>query len=287
MSIKKRPKKLQKKDYKDKSFENPFFKDKRQGRGSKSKKYKFKIIIFTTLIVAIVFTAIWFFYISETFKIKVIEISGELRVDKAEIENLVREDLDKKYFIFSQSNLFVFSQQDLETHLQNKYNFAKIEIEKIIPDKLVIKAVERSYKAIWFESGNYYYIDDQGFILEKINNLEALKPEDFPIIENQSSDLISDNSISQSTETLNFAIKAWQALKARQTSLVIEKFIINNEKNSLNAKLIGGPILYLNLLKEPQDQINNLIILHQEQLQADIFSLSYIDLRYDEKIFYQ
>ncbi len=287
MSKKKKYRKIKKKDYKDKSLQNPFFKDRKQGRGSKKNTFRFKKIILLMFTIAIFTTALWFFYLSNTFKITSIEISGEFRVSQEEIENLIKRNLEGRKFIFPNDNIFVLNKEIIIEDLQNNYNFAKIEVSKIIPDKLSIVLSDRQYRAIWFEEGNYYYIDDQGYVLDKINTLEEIDLDNYPIIENQSAILIKDNIVNKEIESIDFILQAWQSFKEEKSDLSIEKFIIKNEKNSLNLQLASGPVLYLNLLEDSKEQINNFIILYQEEIKDNIDSLNYIDLRYNETIYYK
>ena len=287
MSKKKKYRKIKKKDYKDKSLQNPFFKDRKQGRGSKKNTFRFKKIILLMFTIAIFTTALWFFYLSNTFKITSIEISGEFRVSQEEIENLIKRNLEGRKFIFPNDNIFVLNKEIIIEDLQNNYNFAKIEVSKIIPDKLSVVLSDRQYRAIWFEEGNYYYIDDQGYVLDKINTLEEIDLDNYPIIENQSAILIKDNIVNKEIESIDFILQAWQSFKEEKSDLSIEKFIIKNEKNSLNLQLASGPVLYLNLLEDSKEQINNFIILYQEEIKDNIDSLNYIDLRYNETIYYK
>jgi cell division septal protein FtsQ len=287
MSKKKKYRKIKKKDYKDKSLQNPFFKDRKQGRGSKKNTFRFKKIILLMFTIAIFTTALWFFYLSNTFKITSIEISGEFRVSQEEIENLIKRNLEGRKFIFPNDNIFVLNKEIIIEDLQNNYNFAKIEVSKIIPDKLSVVLSDRQYMAIWFEEGNYYYIDDQGYVLDKINTLEEIDLDNYPIIENQSAILIKDNIVNKEIESIDFILQAWQSFKEEKSDLSIEKFIIKNEKNSLNLQLASGPVLYLNLLEDSKEQINNFIILYQEEIKDNIDSLNYIDLRYNETIYYK
>ncbi len=281
-----RVRKKRKRDYQPHNLQNPFFKRKKRGRAKKKISWRSCIIIL--IILAIVGGAFWFFYLSNTFIISKIEVIGLTRIDSAVIKDFVYQQGDKKKTGFiKQKNLFVFNDNLLIENLQKRYNFAKIDIEKLLPDTLEITIEERTFQIIWLEEGNYYFIDQSGFIIEKINELEKVDPKNYPIIDNSSLKLISNQQIGADTEYLEFILTSWQELKNRPDhGIVIEKFIIKNNLNSLDAKVINGPVVYLNIKNSPQQQIMNLVVLKAQELNEDFFSKTYIDLRYKEKIYY-
>lgn len=287
MSKKKKYKKVKKADYSDKTLKNPFLKEKKRGRGARKRSFSIRKIMLFIIIIIIIVSGLWFFYFSETFKINNIEVNGEFRADEEEIKTLIKERLEGNKFIFPKNNLFIYDKDSLSNDLQNKYNFAKLEVSKIIPDTLSVSVFDRVYSAIWFEEGSYYYIDNEGFILDKINSLEEISIDDYPIIDNQSSRLITDKVVNKKINSINFILKTWNSFKKKESNLTLEKFIIKNEKNSLNLQLLNGPILYLNLLEDPEKQIDNLIILHQKEIKDSMGNLNYIDLRYNETIYYK
>ncbi|NCD01252.1 hypothetical protein EOL94_04125 [bacterium] len=275
------------KDYSRKKVENPFFKEKRQGRVNKKRKIKNYVI--TLFILVIIFFAFWFFYISDTFSVKEIKINDLNRVDKQQIEFKIQEKIKgKKNFLVRKSNLLALDQDEIIEDLQKEYNFAKIEISKILNNTLEVKIEERTCDLIWYEKESYYYIDSSACLIKKINTLEEVDYTKYPVIENQSSLSLDDEAGKEEKEKIiNFSKKAWQTFSNANLDISLEKFIIKNEKNNLDAKIFNGPVLYLNLLDDPEEQINNLIILYKEDLKDSINNLSYIDLRYKEKIFYQ
>ncbi len=275
------------KDYSKKKVENPFFKEKRKGRVKKRRKIKNYLL--TILILGSIVSGFWFFYMSNTFLVKEIKINDLERVDKEEIKIKIKDKLSgQKNFLIKNSNLFSLNEDILHEDLQKEYNFAKIEIKKILNNTLEVNIKERSCDLIWYENENYYFIDSSACLVEKINTLEKVNCTKYPIIENQS--LLSLDNIQDQEEKekiINFSNSAWKKFQEANLDIALEKFIVKNENNNIDAKIINGPILYLNLLDDPEEQINNLIILYKENLKESIYNLSYIDLRYKEKIFYQ
>jgi cell division septal protein FtsQ len=268
-------------DYQNKSFNNPFFKNKRQRRQKASKRS----ILLTLIIIIIIAFAIWFFYISDTFTIKKIEINGLERTSKEEVLNRVSKSTDKTKFFLAQDNLFLISTNDLVNDLKKHFNFFQVKVDKELTNKLIINISERNYEAIYFENANYYYIDKEGYIINKINDIKDVNPRKYAIINNESNNEIKDNKLSVELDYITFIDDFYNLLKQNSSDIIIEKFIIKNKNSGLSAKIINGPILYLNIEDDASSQVRNLIALKENELSKNFFQRSYIDLRYGDRLF--
>ena len=269
------------KDYQSKNFNNPFYKKrKKQGRVRTSKKS----IFYTIVILIVLAFAFWFFYVSNTFKIKNISINGLNRVDNDIVLTKVNKFTEKKKLFFSQDNLFLLNSNKLRESLLNEFNFLEVEVNKELSNKLIVNITERPYEAIFYENDSYYYIDSQGVVVDKINSLDKVNPRKYAIINNESNNYIEDDKLSIKIDSLSFILSFWDKLR-QDSSIIIEKFIIKNIDSSLSAQVIDGPILYLNLENNPIEQAENLIILKNNDLEEDFLNRSYIDLRYGDRLF--
>jgi cell division septal protein FtsQ len=274
-------KRRRRQDYQTKNFSNPFFKNKKQGRPRVSKK----IILYSLIIILIVVFGFWFFYISDTFKIKNIEIKGLERTPEYEVLNKISEMSNKTKLSLKQDNLFLISTNDLSTSLKDHFNFAQVNINKELPDKLIVDISERKYEAIFFEDGNYYYIDNTGYVVDKINELKDVNPEKYAIIKNESNNKIEKNKVSIESDYLVFIDSFYNDLKQKSSDIVIEKFIVKNVNSGLSAQVLNGPILYLNINNDVSSQVRNLVVLKENELNDNFYERSYIDLRYGNKLF--
>jgi cell division septal protein FtsQ len=275
-------KRKRRKDYQSKSFHNPFFKNRRKKGSIRASK---RSALFIIIIIIILGFSFWFFYISDTFKIKNIEINGLKRANTNEVLTAVNKFNDKKKLFVSQNNLFLLNKNEVRDELIRDFNFSDVNVSKELSSKLIIDITERSYEAILFEEQSYYYIDSEAYVIDKINDLESVNPRKYAIIENESDYKIINNKISLGVDSINFIIEFYNKIKQDSSDIAIEKFIIKNSNSSLSAQVINGPILYLNLDNNPTEQVQNLIILKQNELKEDFFNRSYIDLRYGDRLF--
>ncbi|MCF7794811.1 FtsQ-type POTRA domain-containing protein [Patescibacteria group bacterium] len=276
-------KKRRQRDYQNKKFTNPFFKDKRnkKGRQGTSKKS----ILFILIIILILGFAFWFFYIANTFKIKEIKINGLERVSEEKVINNISEITNKTKFFLKQDNLFLVNTNEISNILKTNYNFAQVDVNKELSGKLIIDISERQYEAIFLEDGNYYYIDKEGYIIDKINELEDVNPKKYAIINNESNDKIKENKVNIDLDYLVFINNFYDEFKQSLNDLEIEKFIVKNRNSGLSAQIINGPILYLNIDNDSSAQVRNLKILRENNLNEEFLKRSYIDLRYGDRLF--
>ncbi|MDD3628156.1 MAG: FtsQ-type POTRA domain-containing protein [Actinomycetota bacterium] len=108
---------------------------------------------------------------------KSIEIQGNKHYKDEEIKTLV-EDL-------TGSNIFEVNKKKIEDALTKKLSWIKeIELSKVFPDKIVIEITERKpcLKIVYL--GNYFLVDDEGVVLDKIDKESLDKYKDLILVRN-------------------------------------------------------------------------------------------------------
>ncbi len=273
--------------YYDKKYPNPYFRKKRKKKKVKIAKlpWRAKLIL---LEIVVVFTALtWFFFFSDFFTLDYIDINGSEKIPTKSIKEIATQQTKYKRFLFgSQENLILYNTDKLAEKLNQNYVFEWLTIEKQLPNQLIINFAEKKYTAVWHESEKYYYIDDQGNIIEEINQLE-IKLKNYPLIDNQGGAKIQEKKIVDQNNNIQYIIKLFEEFKNSAYDFSIERFILDNEINTVKMALINGPIIYFNTDKEIGEQVVKLTILIKEKLKNDFNSKSYIDLRYGDRIYYR
>ncbi|MDD5600401.1 MAG: FtsQ-type POTRA domain-containing protein [Actinomycetota bacterium] len=108
---------------------------------------------------------------------KSIEIQGNKHYKDEEIKTLV-EDL-------TGSNIFEVNKKKIEDALTKKLSWIKeTELSKVFPDKIVIEITERKpcLKIVYL--GNYFLVDDEGVVLDKIDKESLDKYKDLILVRN-------------------------------------------------------------------------------------------------------
>lgn len=110
--------------------------------------------------------------------------------------------------------------------------------------------------------------------------------EKYFILENKSKLIrISDSAkINLKADYLNFIFKLNEALDY-EADLSPNKYIIEQELNSLILDFKDGPLVYFNLDKDPVEQFEDLSIVKKEKIGDNFNKLNYIDMRYGDLIY--
>ncbi len=117
------------------------------------------------MLISIFFVAVvWglnYFYHSDYFKVKNIDVQDNEHYKDEEVTALIPEVIG--------TNLFDINKKIVEDTIAEELDWVKdAELSKIFPDRLVIKLVERKPDLIIFYKDEYFLMDDEGVILDKI-----------------------------------------------------------------------------------------------------------------------
>lgn len=266
-------------DYQAKNLRNPFFYNRKKDiKGGKR-------WLFLLAIVGL-FGLIWFFLGSSVWKIENIEIVGLNRVSNDRIISIIKErEVNNKMLFFKESNIFLMNKDDLTQDILGQYNFANLKIDKKLPNTIKVVISERPYSFIFQEGSDMYYASREGYIIKD----ENVKDEDrnkYFILENKS-DSVSINSkgkINLNEEYLNFVFSLSENLSL-YSDLNPEKYIVEQELNSLIVDFAEGPIVYFNIKNDPIVQVENLALVKREKIRDNFNTVEYIDMRYGDRMF--
>ncbi len=278
-------------DYGNKKYENPFFR-KKPKRKIKLFKFPGGGKLFFVLLLLIISFLVWFFCFFNIFNIKNIEIKGLSKISDREIEDIVLEQINnKRLFILPQKNLFLFNKKLLKDSLNSKYCFSNLVIDKKLPNSLIIDIQEKSYAYIFNYNEKYYYIDSDGYIINEVNPLDITEKK-YPLISYRGGDsIISYNNIKYDKVEIDnkyfIYIKSLFDEFLLLEDLISERFIIDDEIDTVKAQVQAGPMVYFNINEDINKQIKKLLIVKDEKLKDEFKKKDYIDLRYGDMIYYR
>ncbi len=270
---------------KDKKFKNPFFQNK--------KKIKFNLpgflyswrakLLAIELVILFVGLAVFLFF-SPIFQISNIEANGFNRIPENDVINTSwSQTNEKRFLIGDQNNLFLFSTKKLIKNLEKKYCFDHLEIIRKFPNILIVNAQEKSNSFIWSEGDKYFYADLDGYIIEEVNPLE-IKTKKYPIINNKTDvKAIIEEKIDLEKNHITYINEIFTKIK----NIEIDKFILDNEINTVKIKINAGPDIYFNVLEDVDEQLEKLSAVRNEKLKDDFNSKEYIDLRFGDRVYFR
>ncbi len=267
-----------------KKIKNPFKKEKVKINWKKTLVILLVILIFSALI--------WWIFFSGFWSIKKIEIKGLERTPQIEVEGLAWGQIENENKLLSQKNLFFLNKEELIEKMKNNFRFPEVNIKRSIPDKITIRIKESKAEFILIEGEKKYKIDEGKYVIEETEHLNK----NLPIIRNSSTEnkIIGDRVYIDNSYT-DYIIDLYRIIEKDFENIEIEKFILDHEvpdmervkQNTITMKIANGPIIYLNMEVEAQEQMNKLFILKNKELKERFMDSEYIDLRYGDRIFYK
>ncbi len=269
-----------KKDYQHKNLRNPFFHRPEKGKS----RLSFKWLIPAVFGLAIFL--IWFFLAAPFWRLQQIRVSGLTRVPESALENIIwSQTASTRWLFFKQSDIFLFDKEAAAKTILSDFNFAGVGIYKIWPHTLEIKVSERPYAFIFQEGSRLFYASADAYLIKE----SAVTPEDqkkYFILENKNPNTLvrADNKINIDSDYLNFILSLSQHLSL-YAELPVERFIIDQEFNTVKVKFVNGPLAYFNVKDDAAKQVSLLLLVKREKIKDNFNKTDYIDLRYGDRIF--
>lgn len=269
-----------KKDYQCKNLSNPFF---HQPKKKTSKK------LFACLIICIVIFIIflfWFFLVAPFWRISNIKVEGLTRISSDEIVSKIKDqEVKSRYGIFKQTNIWLFDEKEAKENILSSYNLAALEIIKRPAKTLIVKVGERPYSFIFQQGNEFFYSAIDAYIIRESVVSEEDKSR-YLILENRNTESMIDekNKINISEAYLNFILELANQITVHP-ELSVERFVIDQEFNTIKVKFRDGPLVYFNTKTDAKAQIERLVLVKKEKIKDNFSKTNYIDLRYGDRIF--
>ena len=252
--------------------------------------FKNKFFWLGLLFLAILGTAFYFVVFSSVFKIKEIQISGDLKISVEEIKNIISEQINKNYF---KKSIFLVNLKEINRVLLERFpQIAKISLERGFPDVLAVLVEERKPVAVFLQARpsfveqnlggqgeDYYFVDNEGIAFEKISETPS------QMLKIKNSTWISDLELGKgalSKEKLGQILKI--ETKLNDLEIPLREVLIISEKR-LNVETSEYWEIYFNPEEDLDWQLTELDLLVKKRIPPDKRkNLEYIDLRF-EKIY--
>jgi cell division septal protein FtsQ len=269
-----------KKDYQRKNSPNPFF------RRQPIRQKRHFGWLFSLAGVAAIMLTIWFFFAAPWWRLQNIEIIGLTRVSNAEIDNLIyNQAATKRWLLFSENNIFLFDSSSITKKIIADYHLAGLKIKKVLPHTLSLIVSERPYAFIFQEGSMEFYASSDGYVIRQPVVAPADEKKYF-ILENKNAATLigGDNKINISSEYLQFILNL-QSVLSLHHELPVDRFIIDQEFNTIKVKFTNGPLAYFNVKDAIDSQINILLLVKKDKIKDNFSKTNYIDLRYGNRVY--
>ncbi len=260
-----------------------------------------KLAAIIMLVVLILGSGVYFFYFSNVFQIKNIEINkltDYKLVPAGKIRKIIYSLLkEKRLFILRGSNLFLFNEKLLREELSQDWRIESFEIIKIWPKTIEVRIKEAQPRAVLAILGDdsQYWLNSKGQI---IGNLTSSSPSRLEIDQDESDSLLHLPTF-YDTSSASLREPAYTALLEKILANLKENFWIKNKIDITLVKIANpadvfeieittreGWKIILDSEADFEKQIKNLALILDEKI-GNRGNLSYVDLRFGNKIFYK
>ncbi|MFH2136057.1 MAG: hypothetical protein ABII19_00265 [Patescibacteria group bacterium] len=285
------------KDYHKKSYINPFFGGGKKGTGFRKyfgRKRGWRGKLLALLFLSVISGLGYFIFFSPYFSIKKIEISGLEKINYDEMRAMVDDQIaSRRFFIFSQDNIFIFDEEKLQELLNEEYSLEFLKIGKSLPGIIKISLEEKKPAIIWKTAGKFYLVGWDGAIIREISETGVSE-----YLGNQPGAKMAEvfderNSVVQVKENILTTeevrtINDLQNNLPRATGLGILNFTMTNKDDSTVKCLTReGWTAYFSLINDLNAQIVKLNAFMTEKNIEARKGLEYVDLRFEDRVYYK
>ncbi len=243
---------------------------------SSNKKIKTFYKVLAVLILIIFFFILYFFIYADLWKIKKIEILEAKHTDinllKSDIDNILNQ---KKFFIIPNNHIILLSKKKIKKYIFDNYpSVESVDMSKNIDREIIIKIKDRKALGVWCDQ-NCFFFDDQGILFKESFKFTGA-------IFTKWSSVVSTSA--------NFYEKA-PCVEACINQEFI-KFLIGNKVSKIiiddneDLKMYTEYGFYIKSLNNASTTMRNMNIF-LGQYKENLNNLEYLDVRFEDKIYYK
>lgn len=260
-------------------------------RKSVFKNRFFWLGILTLVLIGIV---LYFALFASFFQIQEIQISGNQKVKKEDLENFVWEKVNRKIVLFQTKTIFLVNFQEIERNLLEKFpKISTVHLKREFPDILILNIQEREPLFIFCKnSDSCFYLDKQGVIfdpvrngisygVEKISEVEGLllKIRDFRSQEINLGKKVIEDDLLKGVRGIVLKLRENLEISVKELTLFEEK---------IEVQTVQDFEIYFNPKGDISNQIQSLTsVLKKEIPLENRGNLEYIDLRFGNRVYYK
>jgi len=241
-----------------------------EGEAEKSAKF----LYFLLFLFIAGFSYLIFF--SGIFEIKDIEIEGNNIQEEEALKQKVEQNLSTQ---FLKNNFLLFDKKILAYQLTTDFVFKDVEVKKKFPDRIIIRVEEFQPRMQWKTGNDYYLLDERGKTILKTTNIR----ENLPLVSDKKNIEVGVGKSIVSPDFINFIIYVNDNFET-YTGKVITSMAVSENLNEITLDSGLNYSIYFDTTRDPEVELSNLLTV-MEMLKDK--SLSYIDLRIKNKVFYK
>jgi cell division septal protein FtsQ len=251
-----------------------------------------------------------FWYLIITYpqlQISSVSITGTATVSSETIRISVNEYLKtKRWGILPQHSAVLFSKNGLIDYVYKQFNFLRVRVNRVGTTGIELAIEEQNPSVVIINDGQQLYLDGTGVVIRSeeyraidfnlvVGNsairkqvLDAQYPE---VIYHGTIEGVHDNAIINQhvldKNAASFIVQLHQALLEKIPNVHIAHYELQSASiDTLTMEAVDGWMVYFKINDQPSAQVERLKILLDQKIKNTV-ELDYVDLRYDDKVFYR
>lgn len=210
-----------------------------------------------------------YFYQSEYFKVKNIDIQDNTHYEDEEVKVLISEVIG--------ANIFDINKKIVEETIARELNWVKeAELRKIFPDKVIIKLDERKPYLRMVYKDKYFLIDSEGVVLDRIEKEDLDEYKDLILVRNVVNYSVDIGEKIAKKNALS-CVDIYKAFDSQIKSIIKEARLEDNISGDIVFKTYNGEEINFGNSSEIVKKVENL-----KQLLKEETNYTIIDLRSPE-----
>lgn len=214
-------------------------------------------------------------FLSETFQIKKVIITGEKKVSAEELKQFIENRLESRIFFFRTKSIFLADTKGIRQEALKTFpKIAEVELKRGFPDSLNVLVVDRIELARWCSQEKCFLLDNEGVVFEESQLEEAF----IKIVDGEGPGSFSLGEGVIEKDDLDKIFKIQQGLQ-NEIKIKVLSFIVLSDR--LTAETSEGWDIYFDLSGDLDWQLTKLGAVLEEKIPPERRKdLEYIELRF-------
>jgi len=230
------------------------------------------------------------------FNVNQVVVSGNEKVSTAEVKNIVESILNqKKWLVLSSRNIFTVNLSDVTKEINSKYILASLRAEKDYPQTLKIVIKEKESKLVLQALNSktsqyrYYLLDNEGEVLQEVSPQDITQPNisALPRVQKESEEEIKITTEVVSPATIEFINYLNENIPKQNKVAIAYTTLADEAGQVLNLVTQEGWKIVVDRQNDWAKQLHVLDIMLREKIKDNRQNLKYIDIRYENRAFFQ
>lgn len=269
------------------SFGRP--RSKRPFEYSREEAVQLRQRVFLGVALAIFLFIFYLWFYSEHFRIKQINISGNLgEVSQEEIKGIIEETLKKhSVFLLPGDNYFLMRTKPIERAFTQKNILAEVEIKKDFPNALNVKVKEKLGRMIWVVGEELYLLELDGKITTRLEARDLVNI-GVPVIYDLSNTAFDLNQPVVNPKLVNLIAEIYTDFAGFELPVVELDYFKLDSPQANYVKIVTKRgfeihVNYLSSLTEQLDKLKKSLLFGK----IDLNKINYINLRVANQVIYK